>query len=195
MLRIPSPKIGILNLLAENDDTFASADRSWLEPLFENITEERARAPKCDVLFIYCRLGENGSVHGAELTLPAIISASGALVAIVATGNTASAYTAAFKDAYIGGAPAADVVLTLDRRGDLFGDFFTRLFDLMFRGKSFVRAWMALAPQARSADQSRNPEALFLAAGGETGFAVTAPNAASSNGGFIRSLLSRLKHT
>lgn len=192
MLRIPTPRLGILDLSRGRDTAMAAADRALLEPIFDCVTQSADDIPACDVLFIYCALNEDGAVVGAKVRLPKILSKSGAIIAVVASENSATAYEAAMKDPLGQTVISENLVLTLNRRGDAFGRFFHRLFTLMRDGKSMPVAWVKVAPQHPGQDQPENPDTIFVAAAGQVGFEKRKQDNGSASVSPLRSLFSRI---
>lgn len=73
------------------------------------------------------------------------------------------------------GKPAADgkanLVMTLNRKGDAFGGFFLTLFADMKRGVLMPHAWLKLAPQGPSDHRGNVPECIVACEAGQLAFA------------------------
>ena len=110
--------------------------------------ESQTNAPACDVLLIYGELDEKGRFRNSNLGLREIIRDSGAKIVVVASENPASHYIAAGKRTSYG---SANLVMTLDRKGDALPTFLVGLFTAMRRGTPMPKAWAALAPQSMGA--------------------------------------------
>ena len=82
--------------------------------------------------------------------------------------NSAQAYAEAGKDVGFG---RANLVMTLDRKGDSFGRFFQVLFQDMFAGTSMPMAWVKLAPQRGPKSGGKNtPWTIFACELGQLAF-------------------------
>lgn len=163
---IVRPVLGILDLDRERFGSLASEDRATLGPLFSSVVESDGAPPRCDVLLVYCEIQTGGAVAGSPLSLREIIRDAGARVVIVAADN--------HPDRYMEGAPpaaygAANLVMTLERKGDAFPTFFRELFGLMFRGVSMPVAWVQLAPQVPGLEHA-GPESIFACEVGQLAF-------------------------
>jgi len=101
------------------------------------------------------------------LGLREIIRDSGAAVVVVASPNSGESYNAAAKEKPYG---SANLVMTLDRKGDAFGRFFQKLFGEMKRGKSMPIAWVKLAPQGPHSVHTDVPDTIFLCELGQLAF-------------------------
>ena len=74
--------------------------------------------PKCDVLFVYANLAPDGSLGlGEEHTLRHLAEKAGASIAVLASDNSPEASVAS---ANLPGPKRANVVWTLNRRGESF---------------------------------------------------------------------------
>jgi len=134
------------------------SDASLLRSLFGEVQMVDLAAPTCDVLFLYAEFTAEGAVLGSAQGLREIIRDSGAKVVIVASPNPSGHYIKAGKQKPYG---QANLVMTLDRRGDAFGRFFLALFSKMKRGASMPSAWVELNPQVPGREQSDCPSAIF----------------------------------
>jgi hypothetical protein len=61
---IKSPKIGFLELSGGELAEQIFEDKKILDPLFESTLESPSTPPQCNVLFLYCRIGPDGSIQG-----------------------------------------------------------------------------------------------------------------------------------
>ncbi|HTC93802.1 MAG TPA: hypothetical protein VK699_10155 [Terriglobales bacterium] len=117
----------------------------------------------CDILHLFCTVSEQGMIQGADGLRPAtdLLSAcdgSGVKVLLVANENPAKGYITGFKK----GRSPLNLILTLQRKGDVFGKFFGALFDEVLQGKTLPVAWVKLAPQIPRTEHQDVPETLFL---------------------------------
>jgi hypothetical protein len=159
-LVIDSPTIAFLNLAGVNGESFAKADKDAFGGLFV-LTETNANdVPNCDVLLIYCDLGPDGAIDGESRTLRDLIDSSSAKIAIVASKNAGDSYMTAGKR---NGHNPVNLVMTLDRKGDAFGQFFANIFRRMFTGESMLAAWVELAPQGSRTKHDDGLEMIFAA--------------------------------
>ncbi|HEV2841027.1 MAG TPA: hypothetical protein VGW39_06875 [Chthoniobacterales bacterium] len=165
--KISAPTIGFLDLTDGEASTELGADRAALNPLFSSSEDSSAEPPRCNVLFLYCRLQADGSIRGSSRSVREIIRDSGAAVVVVATENSAESYIAGANNQRYG---HANLVMTLDRRGDLFPKFFQRLFTEMKNGVSMPVAWVKLAPQIPGADHADCPDTIFSCEAGQLAF-------------------------
>jgi len=164
---IAQPVLGILDLDRARFGTLASEDRAALGPLFSSVAESDGAPPRCDVLLVYCGIEAGGKVAGSPLSLRQIIRDAGARVVIVAAENDPDRYMEAAQPAAYG---AANLVMTLERKGDAFAAFFGKLFGLMFRGVSMPAAWVQLAPQVPGLEHADAPESIFACEVGQLAF-------------------------
>jgi hypothetical protein len=163
--QIRGPSIGFLNLLGADAAALVEADQRMLAPLFKQVRSSTHRVPRCQVLLIYCKLDEAGAVVGAPAGLRNVVKQAGAYVAVVASEH--ASYTKALRDRNDW---HANLVLTLDRRGESFARFLHALFATMFQGHSMLKAWVGLAPQSASDDHPDLPMTLMLAEAGHVSF-------------------------
>ncbi|HEX9263322.1 MAG TPA: hypothetical protein VF977_03040 [Candidatus Binatia bacterium] len=166
---IADPTLGFLNL---GDALFASliaADRAALSPLFSKLeTGTGYQIPKCDVLFVYAEIASDGLLGlGKELTLRHLAERAGASIAVLASNNPAEHGIVASK---LSGPKRANLVWTLNRRGDAFPRFFKELFTRMKDGKSMPLAWVAIAPQYQSEAHRDLPETICQMEAGQVRF-------------------------
>ncbi len=142
-------------------------DIERIAPLFEKVEQSDFLAPRCDVLLLYAILEADGSIRGDARSYRELVRDSGAMIAILANDNSAEHCRGAMSQK---GFPPANIVVTLSRRGDIFGTFFVELFSRMKRGVSMPVAWNQLAPQYPGADHKNVPDALFLCERGQIAF-------------------------
>ena len=166
-LFIEKPILGLLDLSNGVSATDLVADRDTLKSVFHSVLESVSKPPKCDVLFVYCQIESNGTISGSEFGLRELIREAGASIVVVASENTADACVAASKKKAYG---SANLVMTLDRRGELFGRFFYALFNAMKQGTSMPVAWVKLAPQIPGRDHPDVPSSIFLCEAGQIAF-------------------------
>jgi hypothetical protein len=108
-----------------------------------------------------------GVVDGSKVGLREIIRDSGARIVVIATENTADAYIAGAANKPYG---RANLVMTLQRRGNRFASFYVRLFKMMFAGDTMPVAWVKLAPQVPGAEHEDTPGSIFAAEAGQVTF-------------------------
>ena len=157
---LPSPTLGVLNLLGPSAASEKAADRAALAPFFASISESASEPPVCNVLLIYCALEPDGAIRGSVRGLKELVCDSGALVAIVASENDFHSYRAALKRKTSHG--RANLVLTISRHGDVFANFFQRLFTKMQSGVPMPSAWRRLAFRRASPDYGPSPSVIYL---------------------------------
>ena len=159
-LVINSPRLGVLNLLGSSAQTILEEDKASFASLFARSEESHSDAPICDVLMIYARVEKDGSIAGSRESLRGLIRKSCAPIVIVAAENPGQNYIAAGKRSADG---KANLVMTLKRKGPVFGQFFGELFRRMFEGQTMPLAWVELAPQNPNAKHDNCPESIFAA--------------------------------
>jgi hypothetical protein len=120
-----------------------------------------------DVLFVYGRIGADGSLGKGEPRLRELIRDSGAKVVVLASSNEPRACMNAAPNVGYG---RANLVLTIERKGVAFRRFFAKLFTMMYAGDTMPVAWAKLAPQTPSADHPDVPAAIFGAELGQLTF-------------------------
>ena len=86
-LRIPNPRVGILDLTSGLSDSIIEEDRTVLKDLFGSCEESKDVVPKCDILFLYSELGDGGTLQGTERYFRATIRDSGAKIVVLASEN------------------------------------------------------------------------------------------------------------
>src|SRR5262245_26513622 len=156
--RVEAGTLGILDLCGDKAAALVAADRAALAPLFRVVSESTGQPPRCNLLLLYCAIENDGRIAGRSLGLREIIRDSGAPIVVVAMPNSGESYNAAAKGKSYG---RANLVMTLDRKGDAFGRFFQRLFAEMKQGTSMPIAWVKLAPQAPGIAHTDCPDTIF----------------------------------
>ncbi|MBM3802856.1 MAG: hypothetical protein FJW26_11180 [Acidimicrobiia bacterium] len=156
---IEAETLGILNLCGDGAAGWAAADKAALAQLFQNVKESEQQPPGCNLLLLYCTIDNDGSIVGSRLGLREIIRDSGAPVVVVASPNSGESYKAGAKERPYG---QANLVMTIDRKGEAFGQFFQKLFGEMKRGRSMPAAWVKLAPQGPHPAQAGVPDTVFF---------------------------------
>lgn len=159
-LVIESPRIGFLNLIGSSALPILEEDQRALRPIFGSVEKSSVAPLVCDVLMIYAHMEIDGSITGCTDGLRDIIRKSGATIVIVASENEGKSYVAGSKNTGYG---RANLILTLKRKGAVFTDFLSQLFNEMLKGKSMLLAWVDLAPQIPGATHENCPESIFAA--------------------------------
>src|SRR5262245_44802238 len=132
-----------------SDDDFATLideDSGALSPLFERVRMVPAHnIPSAEVLFLYARLNENGTLRGSERSgVRQIVQLTKSAIVVVASPNPGTNIKNA---AEIPGPKTANIAFTVDRRGDAFRKFVDARFDRMRGGESMLAAWTLVGPQ------------------------------------------------
>ena len=157
--------IGFANLIGDEAKTLVTEDAAALGPLFERVRlVEPHQIPTANILFVYAQLNENGTIRGVDRSgIRQIAQATSAAIIVVASPNSPDSY---FNSAKLDGPKRANLVLTLDRKGAAFPNFFHALFTKMRDGENMTMpmAWVQLAPQA-PVQPDDIPATLFLAEG------------------------------
>ena len=168
---INSPSVGFLNLGGEEFSQLVDRDTAALTPIFSLVkTGTGYQIPHCDILFIYANVTPDGSVGlGADLTVRHLAERAGAAIAVVASSNPSANILAA---AQLVGPKRANLVWTLDRKGEAFSRFFVELFTRMKTGRSMPAAWASISPQVPSRlQQNQNlPEMICNLEAGQVRF-------------------------
>ena len=164
---IQSPTLGILNLLGPAGRAWAADDAAALAHLFAEVRESRAEAPRCDVLFLYCDIGPDGSITHSDRRLREIGRSAKAQIIVVASPNAAADCLEAAKET---GTDSANLVLTLDRKGPAFARFLGDLFAKMHAETAMPIAWVELQPQTPDAVRPENPDLVCLMERGHLAF-------------------------
>jgi hypothetical protein len=166
-LEIHDRVIGFLNLLGPTGSQLSEADQHVLGPLFKHIQVSDKLPPRCEVLFIYCNLNAQGDASMPSSTPRDLIRAAGAYIAVFASENDSNAYIKCLGRRTDWG---ANIVMVLERNGDKFALFFSRLFAEIFKGRSMLLAWGDLAPQGPSAKHGDLPSTILAAEAGHITF-------------------------
>ena len=156
-LVIQAPKIAFLNLMGASACPLVEEDMAALKPLFSSCLESSSDVPVCDVLMLYATINPDGGVQNTSRNLREIIYESRAPIFVVATENDGQSYIAASKRP---GHGTANLVMTLQRNGQNFPNFFKELFGMMHHGVTMPMAWVKLAPQGQSANHLNVPETI-----------------------------------
>ena len=164
---IEAPILGVLNLLGPAGRAWAADDAAALGHLFAEVRESRAEAPRCDVLFLYCDVGPEGTIVHSHRTLREIVRSAKAQIAVVASPNAAADYLEAARET---GIDAANLVLTLDRKGPAFARFFGQLFAKMHASIAMPDAWAELQPQTPGVVRPEHPDLVCLMERGPLAF-------------------------
>jgi hypothetical protein len=167
--QIARPVIGFINLLGESGEKLIGLDKFALGTMFDDSLVSNTEKLNCNVLFLYCKILEDGSILGTDARLRDLIKNVGAKVAVVASENDPECY---FKALELENDWRANLVLLIDRKGEKFREFFQKLFDLMMNERSMLMAWVDLAPQIPNMEQPECPEAIMLPEAGHITFEV-----------------------
>ena len=159
-LIIRSPRLGLLNLMGSSAEAILKEDKAALSSLFSSIEQHESNPPACDVLLIYAHLEKDGHFANHSEGLRDLIRKSNASIVIVASENDSQSYIAAGKRTGYG---QANLIMTLERKTTAFTSFFSQLFEMMYKGKSMLVAWVELAPQIPGATHDNCPETIFSA--------------------------------
>lgn len=160
---VQNPRIGFLNLIGESAYPEMSQDKEGIGFLFRTVFEWKWEPKECDILFLYCNLERNGDVENYWGSLGQIFDRSKAKIVVIATNNHPKSYAAAGKRADLGG---VNLVMTIERNGERFADFFKCLFQNMLNGISMPSAWVELAPQRQQLPHTGTPETIFSCGAG-----------------------------
>jgi hypothetical protein len=150
-------EIAFVDISSGECEDIIAFDRRSLEGLFRSArSAPYPEIPKCNVLFLYLRLRDDGSIVGASEPLRDLIGRAGSQVAVVASENSSSQYVKA-----AAGRPGAraNLVMTLERKGEHFARFFAALFVRMNEGATMEDAWLELSPQVQGS--SSLPDTIF----------------------------------
>lgn len=165
--RIDNPVIGFLNVRGRAGEEEMKADQKTLQPLFGEVQESRSEVLQCAVLFLYSDVDAAGKIVGRNDGIREIIKAAGAYIAVVASENPPEHYLKCL-------GPhndwSANIVLTIDRKGDKLPRFFAELFRRMYAGKSMLMGWVELAPQIPGYDHADAPGTIMAAEAGHLVF-------------------------
>jgi hypothetical protein len=167
---IQNPAIGFLNLQGARGADLLESDRRVLSPLFAECRTSEGDVPPCQVLFIYCDVESSGRIPGTAESLRGLAKSAGAYIVVVATENRVDAYNKALQPRVDWN---ANLVMALNRKGDVFASFFRRLFEKMHEGTSMLTAWVEFAPQNPNNDDPNLPESAMIAEAGHVTFGKT----------------------
>ena len=162
-LRITQPRLGILDLSNGEYSSHIAADKTAISGLFHSSSISTDVPPACDVLMVYGHVESGGNIRNSRLGLREIVRDSTASIVVFATNNPGDNYIQATKQK---SNIRANLVMTLDRRGDEFAQFFQKLFTAMKQGESLLEVWVKLAPQNPGMDHKDGPEAICASLGG-----------------------------
>ena len=159
-LILRSPKIGFLNLIGAAARPLIEEYRAALVGLFSGEVNSERDPPLCDVLFVYANVLRNGVIEGSFGSFREITDRTNASIVVFASENDPKGYIA-------GGSPSGsrrvNLVMTLERKGRNFGDFFAKLFRAMKSGTTMPMAWVQLAPQIPGKSHEDCPSTIFSA--------------------------------
>jgi hypothetical protein len=150
---IRNPSLGLLNLMGDNGSVLFNKDIEDIGSSFpKNVNVGIGQVPKCNVLFVYCVLEPSGRIAGQSFSLRDVIKAAGAHIAVVASENSPDVLTSSEFGQFLNtkGNWPANIIITVNRNGDTFGEFFKKLFTQMHAGITMPLAWVNLAPQGPS---------------------------------------------
>src|SRR6476646_10329663 len=91
---IEQPVAGFLNMKGTDGEALLRSDHNVLAPIFRTccIRSDIDDVPKCQVLFIYCKVNGTGGIVGLATRIRDIVKEAGAYVAVVASENDMDAY-------------------------------------------------------------------------------------------------------
>jgi hypothetical protein len=163
-VRIPKPRLGLMNLGGEQFAAILNEDRAAFGSLFDSVVVSTdGSIPQCSVLFLYANVASDGSIVGAvESSVRQFAAGAGAALVVIASNNPSEHVAVAHQRP---GSRDASLVFTIDRRGDGFGRFFKEIFTLMKAGKTMPMAWAKIAPQHESVMPQYAPATIFLPEG------------------------------
>jgi hypothetical protein len=155
-------------------------DKTIYQP-YSNITEFKANnlsdleaflnGKTFDIAHLFVNFASEGTVEGqAGIKLLQLLTKADTKLAIFASGNPVEHYMAAFPAKQRKGVDNMHLMLTLDRKGDNFLNFFKGIFEQMAQGKSMPMAWVTLAPQHEGPWMEKMPECIFEANRGQLKF-------------------------
>ncbi len=176
---VKNPKILLASIGADDESLFA-ADREIYQSHFTDITEHKAAGisdfldfisgKTFDIVHLFAEVKPNGTVQKTSgVQIFEHLSQAEAKLVLFASENSGDNYIAfSPKDKWRNIEPM-NVVMTLERKGDLFPKFFKSLFGFMTSGDTMTQAWVKLAPQNPHLNQNA-PEAIFSAGLGSMKF-------------------------
>jgi len=157
--RVEAHTLGMLDLSGGTAGALMAVDRAALAPLFRRVSESADAPPEhaaARVLLDRLRRGHPQLATEPAGDHPGLGRAGGD------RGHAQpgpEGYTAAANRRKP--LARANLVMTLDRRGDAFAHFFQHLITDMKQGTSMPRAWVKLAPQAQRAPHVDCPDTIF----------------------------------
>ena len=171
---IKNPKILIASI-GSDDNQLLSEDRLIYDGYFSDIEIFETRSvhefyefienSKFDILHLFTNITEDNTIQeesGAAFFEH--VSQAKIKIFIIASGNDSDRlldFSSQGKNTGSG----MNLVMTLDRKGELFTKFFKSLFGCMLGGKTMPEAWVELAPQNPHI-QHETPDTIFLAGAG-----------------------------
>jgi hypothetical protein len=166
--RIPLT-LGFANFSGDDLGGLVSEDLAVLGPLFERVNAPAPHLiPKSEILFVYAHLNDDGTIRGPKTVgIRQIVQATQARLVVLASPNSTASLK---KGASLPGPKTANIVLTLDRKGGAFAQFFRTLFDKMRDGEHMLSAWVQLAPQGPQPDTGDIPATILIAEAGKLAF-------------------------
>jgi hypothetical protein len=161
--------VGFANLAGPGFDALVVQDAKALGSLFmRSRVGKPHQIPSAEVLFVYASLNDDGTIRGPKAVgVRQIVQATHAAIVVLASPNSAESIRNAVG---LRGPKSANLVFTLDRKGDAFPRFFRALFERMQTGEDMASAWAALAPQAPDATPPDVPATMLVAEGGKIAF-------------------------
>ncbi|MBB5204716.1 hypothetical protein HNQ51_002030 [Inhella inkyongensis] len=180
-VRIPLT-IGFANLIGESMTSTVNDDVHAISGLFQrSIAPPPHQIPRAEVLFVYAKLGEDGTITPeGKSGIRQIVQMTNSAIVIVAAANSADSIQKAME---LPGPKTANLVFTFDRNGQEFAKFFHALFQKMCGGKEMLAAWVELAPQIPGGGSTGGPQTLLVAEGGKIAFPSAAGSQAFAEGG------------
>jgi hypothetical protein len=155
-------------LLAEDGLSYSSFFPSTIISACHNINELRMMIARgCDIVHVFGLVSDAGVItddNGSSMAGTMLIQAccSGGVKLLCIASDTSR--EACIKGFSAGNKPL-NLVLTLDRRGPLFGSFLAKLLAKLAAGKTLPIAWVEIAPQTVRAPEHNDLPATIFAAG------------------------------
>jgi hypothetical protein len=147
---IANPVLGFVNLAGPTGQALLERDRAVLAEVFaNNIRIGENEIPICNVLFFYGTLEPSTRVAGQKFSFRDMVKAAGAHIAVLASEPSPELLDSEefLKAMGTSGDWRANIVITMNRKGDDFGRLFHRLFSRMRDGAAIPTAWVEIAPQ------------------------------------------------
>ena len=164
---ISQPRLGVLNLIGAAAASIKAEDVAAFGSKFRSIVEAVGQPPPCDVLLLNAGIGRDGKIEVTSSGLREIIRDAKAIIVLIATDNPPDSYMVAAKREAYG---QANLVMTIERKGSAFPNFFEKLFQLMRQGMTMPVAWNELAPQIPGLEHKDCPGCIFACECGQIGF-------------------------